>query len=269
MKKTTTKAKPKAKPKATARSRARTSKTTGAALRKPTEAAGVLFTSRDKANASARELDRASERAATGASRTKALSEATSEKLIHYTGRAESASVSARRIGELFERLSLVALNAGLEGARLSDHAGRALLLVSEEVRIHTARGGELARELAVTAEEFVAAATDIAQHVERLLKESSELSAEVSRVRSASQDVSRALAEIGGGLGAVAGFDAVLAKHVAAAVEHARSLGSALSAIEAEAAQTDEKVAALRTLAPTLERLSARIPAERGARER
>ena len=51
-------------------------------------------------------------------------------------------------MGDVFERLGLVALNAGLEGARLGESQGRALSLVADEVREHAMRGGETERAL-------------------------------------------------------------------------------------------------------------------------
>src|SRR5580658_3641640 len=63
--------------------------------------------------------------------------------------RAQEMSTAFARVVDSFDRLALVALNAGLEGARLGESVGRSLLLVSDEVRAQTARGGDSARELA------------------------------------------------------------------------------------------------------------------------
>src|ERR1700677_1620592 len=64
--------------------------------------------------------------------------------------RAQELSTSFARVVDSFDRLALVALNAGLEGARLGESAGRSLLLVSDEVRAQASRGGDSARELSV-----------------------------------------------------------------------------------------------------------------------
>ena len=64
---------------------------------------------------------------------------------------ATICSVTSRASRESFERLNIVALNAGLEGARLGEAAGKPLSLVSEEVRAQAERGGEsVARDRAL-----------------------------------------------------------------------------------------------------------------------
>jgi methyl-accepting chemotaxis protein len=58
-----------------------------------------------------------------------------------FIGRQRDIGASASRVGEALERARLVALNAGLEGVRMSEPAGRAVAMVSDEVRQAVQRG--------------------------------------------------------------------------------------------------------------------------------
>src|SRR5262250_768804 len=64
-----------------------------------------------------------------------AAHEQAEKSLEESSARAERLGASTARGVEAFERLGVVALNAGLEGARVPEAQGRALLLLSEEIR--------------------------------------------------------------------------------------------------------------------------------------
>lgn len=167
-------------------------------------------------------------------------------------GRAQDLRAVFTRVSEVFERLSVVALNAGLEGARLGDAAGRAVGLVSDEVRTQAARGGASVHEL-------TAALTEISEELKTLhvaLDVSREATSTVAEqaaiVLSASSETERALQEIEARIRATTGSDPSTARKIAEASEHARALVTAISAL-GETVSHEVWVEALR---PTLEPL-------------
>ena len=74
--------------------------------------------------------------------------DAVADRTRALSSRAAELQAGFARVLDAFERLGLVALNAGLEGARLGEAEGRQLGLVSDEVRAQSSRGGDAAREL-------------------------------------------------------------------------------------------------------------------------
>src|SRR5207237_3546414 len=94
---------------------------------------------------------------------------------------------SAVRAVDAFERLSVVALNASLEAVRLGEGPGRALALVSDEVRVHANRGSETARSLIQNVREVGLEATSLVSRLEAARTPAIEASGEAARARSGS----------------------------------------------------------------------------------
>src|SRR6187549_3021591 len=93
-----------------------------------------LWASRDEAAKASGDGFRAAERLETTAARERVRAEVAAERAASLAARAEGIAVVTRRVEEVFERLRMVALNAGLEGSRAQEGAGRALLLVGDEI---------------------------------------------------------------------------------------------------------------------------------------
>jgi methyl-accepting chemotaxis protein len=136
------------------------------------------------------------------------------------------------RVTDAFERLGLVALNAGLEGARLGEAQGRSLLLVSDEVRNHVARGSESARELATTLGDVAEDVGKLQSYVDQVRQGAQDASQEAARGGGAAQDAERALVELAGRLEQATGTDAETVKLVAEVSDHAKALVVALGAL-------------------------------------
>jgi len=166
------------------------------------------------------------------------------------------------RISEVFERLGIVALNAGLEGARLGDAAGRAVGLVSDEVRTHAARGSASVHELTTALGEIAEELRSL--HVALDGSRASTLSvAEQSAIAANSAaEAERALAEIEARIRETTGSDPATAKAIAEASEHARALIAAIGNLNTHVAH-DVWVEALRpTLEPLVGVLNDEVPA-------
>lgn len=146
--------------------------------------------------------------------------------------RAQEMSAAVARVVDAFERLGVVALNTGLEGARLGESAGRALLLVSDEVRAQSVRGAETARDVTASLGEAVADVQHLTTQLGFARDASEELSQEVARAGSICADGEGILVEMGERLRRTTGSDPEVVKAVAAAAEHARALVASLTAL-------------------------------------
>ncbi len=168
------------------------------------------------------------------------------------SARAQDLAASFGRITDSFARLELVALNAGLEGARLGEGEGHALALVSDEVRAQATRGSEASRELSTTLNEIGSELVQVHSSLDRAREAAAEVAQEAARVGGASADAERALAEMGDQLKRTTGSDPETARAIADATEHARALVSALGTLSGRAPQA----VVLSALRPALEPL-------------
>jgi methyl-accepting chemotaxis protein len=175
--------------------------------------------------------------------------------------RAQELSTAFARVVDAFDRLSLVALNAGLEGARLGESAGRSLLLVGDEVRSQTSRGGDSARELAATLSEIGGELGQLNGQLEQVRELASDIAHEAARASAAGAEADRGLLEMSEALRRTTERDPETVMAIAEAGEHARALVSALGSLSGRVPRA-LLVAALR---PMLEPL-ARVLAEEEA---
>jgi methyl-accepting chemotaxis protein len=152
--------------------------------------------------------------------------------------RAQELKGGFARMVDTLERLSLVALNAGLEGARLGEGAGRSLLLVSEEVRAHVTRGNDGAREVTTTLGDLGTEVANMHATIEQARQASSEASHEAARVGTASTEAERVLGELGERLRKSAGHDPETSRLVAEASDQARALMGTLGALRGKVPQ-------------------------------
>jgi methyl-accepting chemotaxis protein len=202
-----------------------------------------------------RETGEAAQRIASHIAKQRGVVDALADRARSVSARSSELSASFTRLKETFARLELVALNAGLEGARLGEGPGQALGLVSDEVRSQANRGSEACRELSLALVEIGSELTQVHGSLDRAREASAEVAQEAARVGGASADAERALTEMGDRLKKATGSDPETARAIADATEHARSLVTALSALSGKAPQA-LVVAALRPILEPLLRL-------------
>jgi len=187
----------------------------------------------------------------------RAAADVLNDRVHTATARAQELAAGFGRVTDVFERLGLVALNAGLEGARLGELAGRSLLLVSDEVRNHVTRGSESARELTATLNEVASDVNKLQAYVDQVRQGAQDASQEAARVAAAATEAERSIVELGARLQEATGSDPETAKLVAQANEHARALVTSLSALGALGGKDPKLVlAALRPVLGPLSRL-------------
>jgi methyl-accepting chemotaxis protein len=192
----------------------------------------ALWSAQEQAQRSLRESAARAERVAASVARQRALIEGAAERANLVAARSEGLTPSTARVSESFERLGVVALNAGLEGARAAEPHGRALLLLSEEIRANVTRGADAAAQLAHAVDEIATESAEVRRQIERSKVEVSEIGQEAAHLQAAAQQAARSLDDLGARLRRATGIDPEMARMVALAGEHARGLMTALSAI-------------------------------------
>jgi hypothetical protein len=230
----------------------------------------ALWAAHERASQALEESGARAERVAATIARQRSHIEGAAERASLVVARAEGLGPGAARVSEAFERLGVVALNAGLEGARAGEQMGRALLLVSEEIRANVVRGADAAAELARSVDELGDEATEVRRQIERSRAEASDVGQEAAQLQAAAGSAAKSLEDLGARLRKATGIDPEMARVVALASDHARGLMTALSAL-ATAAPSAPVLLALRPVVAPLVRLlgelDARVEGDGGER--
>jgi methyl-accepting chemotaxis protein len=234
----------------------------GGARLSPGRDDAALWSTHEQVARSLKESGDRSERLAAAVARQRGLIEDAAERANVVAARAEGLSTSSARVVEAFERLGVVALNAGLEGARVAEPQGRALLLISEEIRANVRRGADAAEQLAHVVEEVAEESTEVRRQLERSRLEVSEVGQEAAHLQASAQQALKSLADLASRLRRLTGVDPEMAHAVAQASEHARGLMTALSTLST-AAQGAPAVNALRPVLGSLARLLGELDGE------
>lgn len=226
----------------------------------------ALFRAEEQAARSIEESSRRSERLAAAVARQRASIDGAAERANLVAGRAEGLSASAARVAESFERLGVVALNAGLEGARMSEPQGRALLLLSEEIRVNVRRGADASEQLARVVAEIAGESLEVRRQLERSRAEVSDVGQEAAQLQTAAKQAAQAIEDLGARLRRATGVDPEVARAVTAATDHARGLMTALSALTL-AAREAPVMSALKPVIGPLIRLLREIDGEENSK--
>ena len=193
---------------------------------------GAAWSAHGVAIKRSREAAEAAQAIAAHVAKQRAAAEVLNDRVRTASARAQELAEGFGRVTDAFERLGLVALNAGLEGARLGELQGRSLLLVSDAVRDHAARGSESARELAATLTDVAGDVGKLQPYVDQVRQGAQDASQEAARVAAAAGEAERSMVEGGGPYPGGHGSDPETAKLVAQASEHATALVSAIGAL-------------------------------------
>jgi hypothetical protein len=192
----------------------------------------ALWSAHERALVRARDAGAAAQRIASTAARQRSSIDGVADRARELSSRAVEVQAGFARVVDAFERLALVALNAGLEGARLGESQGRQLGLVSDEVRGHSARGGDHARELAAALSQIAAELVQLESHLAQAQGVVSEVTQESARAAGAASDAESALLDMGERVKKATGSDPEAVRAIAEATERARSLVVSLTAL-------------------------------------
>lgn len=216
------------------------------------EEEGALWAAHERACTSVREAGDAAQRIASHVAKQRGTVDGLADRARGAAARAQDLASSVSGIADAFARLELVALNAGLEGARLGEGPGRALGIVSDDVKAQASRGAEAARELSHALGEVGAELLQVHGNLDRTRESASEVAQEAARVGGASADAERALGDMKERLRKSTGSDPETARAIAEASDHARALVNALGALTGRA----PKAVVLAAMRPVLEPL-------------
>jgi methyl-accepting chemotaxis protein len=198
-----------------------------------------LWEAHERASTGAAQSSAIAEQVAASLARQQSVIDSAAERASFVVGRTESLTATAGRVGDSLERLGVVALNAGLEGARVSEAQGRALLLLSEEIRANVTRGSEATRELSTSLEELSESAADLRKHIDGIRTDLTAVGQGATRLKATSQELTGALDQLAEKLRAATGLDPEVARTVSEATEHARGLMSALGRLPSSQARS------------------------------
>lgn len=226
----------------------------GTLSRSPAEE-GALWAAHERAGTSVRDTGEAAQRIVSHVSRQRGTVDALADRARAVSARASDLGATFNRLVDAFARLELVALNAGLESARLGEGQGHALGLVADEVRTQASRGSEASRELGAALSEIGAELAQVNTSLDRAREAAAEMAQEATRASAASADAERALGEMREKLQKGMGSDPEIARAIADASEHARALVEALARTTGKVPQA-VLATALRPVLEPLERL-------------
>jgi twitching motility protein PilJ len=213
----------------------------------------AVWQAHERALARARDASEAAQRIASSVTKQRGVIDTVADRMRGAGVRAQELTGGFGRVVDAFERLGLVALNAGLEAARLGEQNGRALLTVSEEIRAQTSRGLESTRELGVSLNEIASELLALHAQLGTVRQTTSEASQDAAQTSGASADIERALVELGERLRKATGSDPETVRAVAEATEHARALVAALGTLSGKV----PRGLLIGTLRPVLEPLA------------
>jgi methyl-accepting chemotaxis protein len=192
----------------------------------------ALWTAYEKGIGYTRDAGEAAQRIASNMAKQRVAADALADRAHAVAARAQDLASGFSRMTDVFERLGLVALNAGLEGARLGEGGGRPLLLLSDEVRSHATRGADGARELSSTVAELITEAAKLGGFIDQVKQASSDASQEAARAAAKAAEAERALVKVGAELREATGSDPETVRMIAEAGEHVRALVTTLGAL-------------------------------------
>jgi methyl-accepting chemotaxis protein len=217
----------------------------------------ALWSAHERALVRARDAGSAAQRIASTAARQRGAIDAVADRTHALSSRATELQAGFARVLDAFERLGLVALNAGLEGARLGEAEGRQLGLVSDEVRAQSSRGADAARELGIGIGQLAAELSQLESNVNQAQVVVAEVTQDSARAAGAASDAEAALLDIGERVKKATGSDPEAVRAIAEASERARALVASLAALSGKVPRT-MLISALRPAIEPLARILA-----------
>jgi methyl-accepting chemotaxis protein len=225
----------------------------GVPLRGAVEDAALLGV-HARAHGSLREAVQSAERLVSAATRHRVSLEAVAERQRLLASRLSDVRGAIQRVIDVEARLGIVALNAGLEGARIEGPAGRGLMMVADEVRGLVSRATTASSEVASACEEISGELGRIDGQIGEARTHGANIVEEASRSQKAVHDADSALDDLGSELRRATGVDPELAEAVERAQSHARELVAALTILSSR--QGALATSALRPMMEPLVRL-------------
>jgi methyl-accepting chemotaxis protein len=194
-----------------------------------------LFRSHERARTAAEQAMSACQAVGAGAAQQKGALDAAVDAVRNLLSRGRDTRGSLEQARDSLDRIRIVALNAGLEGARLGDPAGKPLMLVAEEVNGHVARGVAAIEDHATTLSLLERDREKLGADLGLAQQRAADLARELLAAQAAQKDAQSALADVGDRIKSVTRTDPETARAVTEAADHARALVAALSQLSSK----------------------------------
>jgi hypothetical protein len=188
------------------------------------------------------DADQASGQAQAQAARQAAEIEALLEGGERLALRGRDLRASVQELRDTLERGRLSTLNAALEGARLGEVAGKALMAMTEEVRSALGRSADVLDDHATRVAELERERERLVLALGPLADAARAVASEVTRAAERNRSGRDALSELSAELRAQLGVDPELGGLVARASREAAELLDTLSALEARGAEGEAR---------------------------
>jgi len=170
--------------------------------------------------------------------------------------RLRDTRASATQLADALERIKLVALNTGLEGARLGESSGKALVAIAEEVRNLSARGLDVVANHIRLVEEAEVEQTKLVQAAELAQSLAMDLASQLRQTQECQFDALASLDMLEKAIERASGLDASTALEVQRVAEHGQGLLNALEGLSVSRRQKIARTLLLPAVEPLLRAL-------------
>jgi len=216
----------------------------------------LLFGAHHVAARSAQQAVEQCGKASQGLQQCRSQVEACADQARRLEVRLRDTRSSASQLSDALERIKLVALNTGLEGARLGESSGKALVAIADEVRNLSSRGLEAVATHIRLVEEAEAEQTKLIQASELAQTLSMELANMLRQTQECQMDSLASLDMLEKAIERATGLDATTALEVQRVAQHGQGLLNALEGLSVSRRQKIAKTLLLPAVEPLLRAL-------------
>lgn len=187
-------------------------------------------------------------------SRQRTAIDAAAERQRAMGGRLAVLRLTLSRVGDAATRLGLIAINAGLEAARVEGPAGRALLVLSEELRTLLGRANDASRDVEAGLEELTRDLSGLEQQLGDARSASAQLSDAAASLLKSAHEADANSRRLGERMAAHASVKPETLVALRNAEQHARALAQALEDLRDQGLAPSSLPPALRHLSRLLD---------------
>jgi hypothetical protein len=182
--------------------------------------------------------------------------EACADQARRFEVRLRDTRTSATQLADALERIKLVALNTGLEGARFGESSGKALVAIAEEVRNLSTRGLDVVATHIRLLDEAEIEQNKLVQAAELAQSQAMELASLLRQTQECQFDALASLDMLEKAIERASGLDATAALEVQRVAEHGQGLLTALEGLSVTRRQKIARTLLLPAVEPLLRAL-------------
>ncbi len=216
----------------------------------------LLFGAHHVATKSAQRAVEQSAKANQGLQQCRSQIETCADQVRRLEVRLRDTKSSATQLADVLDRIKLVALNTGLEGARLGESSGKALVAVADEVRNLSGRGLDIVASHIRLMEEAELEQQKLAQTAELAQSLAMDLATALRQTHECQCDALATLDQLEKNIERASGLDANAAAELQRVAEHGQGLLSALEGLSVSRRHKVVKTLLLPTIEPLLRAL-------------